>query len=289
MGQAQDRVRLILDRSDSPWIPDADITNFIDSSINEFVGERVNLFPSNQELRDDLGRFIQTAVYSVPILDSGVLTAQADTWMLLTEELYSDDGNWGQLTQNAEISSPVKYSNTGVSFNSMMLFAGDGVSTLGTSLTQENSFAQIDNANTVYATPNVRVVLSLRVESDLDPSYPKEIDIRSIDKFVKIKDDPFNSANEDNYVAVKTGNVYWVSPDVRNTFIQEIGGVDTTESKTVVMTYISGGSILEDEIMWLPSHAREEVCQIAARKILATLADERYESSGIEVKQLKGK
>ena len=66
LGQAQERVRLILDRSDSPWIPDADITNFIETAINEFVGERVNLFPSNQELRDDLGRFVQTAVYSVP-------------------------------------------------------------------------------------------------------------------------------------------------------------------------------------------------------------------------------
>ncbi len=52
------------------------------------------------------------------------------------------------------------------------------------------------------------------------------------------------------------------------------------------MTYISGNN---EDILWLPSHAREEVCQIAARKILSSFGDERYEASNMEVKQLKGK
>ena len=297
LAQAENRVRLLLDRSDSPWVPDTDITEYIFMAINEFVGERVNAFPSNQEIRDDLGEFVKTAVYSIPILeatttdvgDTFLITGQQNTWMIITEEL--SNAQVGSFTGVPEIINPVRYSNTGISFNTEMFWGTGEPETLANALIQENNegFMEDDEGTswpTLYFTPNVRTVLSLRVESDLDSSYPKEIDIRSIDKFVKIKKDPFNSANEDNYVAVKTGDVYWVSPDVTNTFTQEVGEEIITENKTVVMTYISGNN---EEILWLPSHAREEVCQIAARKILSTFADERYESSSLEVKQLKGK
>jgi hypothetical protein len=36
-------------------------------------------------------------------------------------------------------------------------------------------------------------------------------------------------------------------------------------------------------------HGREEVCQIAARKILGTVADERMPAADNEIKQLEGK
>ena len=40
-------------------------------------------------------------------------------------------------------------------------------------------------------------------------------------------------------------------------------------------------------IFRLPQHSREEVCQIAARKILGTIADERYPVGDAEINQLK--
>ena len=40
---------------------------------------------------------------------------------------------------------------------------------------------------------------------------------------------------------------------------------------------------------FLPKHSMEEVCQIAARKILGTTADERYMMGDNEIKQLDNK
>ena len=54
------------------------------------------------------------------------------------------------------------------------------------------------------------------------------------------------------------------------------------------MTYISSDNNV-DNISWLPTHGREEVCQIAARKIMGTVADERIAVADNEIKQLEGK
>ena len=61
---ARERVRLILDRANSPWLTDSEINGFIEMSINEYIRERVGMFGGNQKLRDDFGAFVKHVAYS---------------------------------------------------------------------------------------------------------------------------------------------------------------------------------------------------------------------------------
>ena len=56
---ARERVRLILDRANSPWLTNSEINGFIEMSINEYIRERVNIYESNQKIRDDFGGFVK--------------------------------------------------------------------------------------------------------------------------------------------------------------------------------------------------------------------------------------
>lgn len=67
---ARERVRLILDRANSPWLTDTEINGFIEMAINEYLRERVGLFGANQKIRDDFGKYVKSIVYSNVLTDN---------------------------------------------------------------------------------------------------------------------------------------------------------------------------------------------------------------------------
>jgi hypothetical protein len=79
--------------------------------------------------------------------------------------------------------------------------------------------------------------------------------------------DPFNKADSSNPVIYfKEGNIY------------SIGFTDTTK---LVVTYLQYTTDFTD----LSDTTHEEVCQIAARKVLATLGDPRYQAVQTEISE----
>ena len=93
----------------------------------------------------------------------------------------------------------------------------------------------------VKATPNVNV---------------KVVQISDISAYLN---DPFNKADASNPVLYfKGGNIH---------------SIGLTASTVVVVTYLQ----YTTDILKLNATTHEEVCQIAARKVLATLGDPRYQ------------
>lgn len=239
---AQERVRLILDRADSPWLTNTELNGFIELAINEYLRERVNTFGANQKLRDDFSKFVKSAVFTSEVVGENTeddlqtyrrqfanYTAQGafdtDTLMATTYP----GGEWGSTSEKG----------TGC-------YVGE---------------------------INFGTLLEVKVTSGNSLS---ECKVMSIDDALRASKDPFNQPGTANtYHAVRVGDYYWILPGVTNT-------------KTIIFTFISN---LNDAtvITWLPVHAREEVCQIAARKVLGTTADERLPVADNEIKQLEGK
>jgi hypothetical protein len=100
----------------------------------------------------------------------------------------------------------------------------------------------------------------------------------SLDDAQSILDDPFNKPEEGSYRAVRLGNIYYIMPNIEAT-----ENVDFNFHFDFVAD--NDDDALEN-IKRLPNHSREEVCQIAARRILGTIADERYQIGDAEIQQL---
>ena len=105
----------------------------------------------------------------------------------------------------------------------------------------------------------------------------------SLDDAQAVLDDPYNKPEVGSYRAVKIGNIYFILPSLE----QEV------EGETIIVDYKFHVDFVADNnddeeinIARLPQHSREEVCLIAARKILGTTADERYPVGDNEIKEL---
>ena len=110
----------------------------------------------------------------------------------------------------------------------------------------------------------------------------------SLDDAQSVLDDPFNKPEQGSYRAVKIGHIYYILPNLE----QEVEG--ESETSNIIVDYKFHFDYVADNndnentnIVRLPQHSREEVCQIAARKILGTIADERYPVGDAEINQLK--
>jgi len=79
--------------------------------------------------------------------------------------------------------------------------------------------------------------------------------------------DPFNKADENNPVAYEQGG-----------FIYFLGLIGTTNLIVKYLRYTT-------DITLLNLHTHEEVCQISARKVLATLGDPRYQMIQTEISE----
>jgi hypothetical protein len=111
-----------------------------------------------------------------------------------------------------------------------------------------------------------------------------ECKVISLDDAQSTLDDPFNKPEEGSYRAVRVGDVYYIMPGLEQV-IDDNQNVLT--SYHVHFDYVLDNDTDEEtNITRLPQHSREEVCLIAARKILGTTADERYQIGDIETQQL---
>ena len=254
---ARERVRLILDRANSPWLTDSEINGFIEMSINEYIRERVGMFGGNQKLRDDFGAFVKHVAYSNVLTNedeepgAGVLRRQFGQ--------YDDAG-----IPVPNIVLPLIYPG-GESAN-----AGLGVICPIKDADDEN------DENTDAINFGFLVEIKLFGLGGQGVGGGTRVKVLSLDKALSIKSDPFHKAdsNAGEYHAVRVGDNYIIRP--------------VNVDKWVIITYVSNNNDVEN-IHWLPIHGREEVCQIAARKIMGTVADERYPTGDTEIKQLEGK
>jgi len=239
---AQERVRLILDRADSPWLTNTELNGFIEMAINEYLRERINTFGANQKLRDDFSKFVKSAVFTSEPVDT------------------ANDDNQTYRRQFAN------YTEQGVF---------DTETAMSTTYPGGEWGDAASNGTGCYVGEiNFGTLLEVKIKKGT--AGLAECKVMSIDDALRASKDPFNQPGTANaYHAVRVGDYYWVLPGI-------------TGAQTVIFTFVSNANSV-DYITWLPVHAREEVCQISARKVLATVADERLNVADNEIKQLEGK
>tara|TARA_R110002074_G_scaffold273411_2_gene445004 strand:- start:912 stop:1514 length:603 start_codon:yes stop_codon:yes gene_type:complete len=122
------------------------------------------------------------------------------------------------------------------------------------------SIAGLVNSET---TPVANYSKMLSMVMSLSPF--KRVKIIQLSDLSAYLDDPFNKADTNNPVAYLSGdNIYTKG---------------LSSSTSIDVKYLSDTTLVTD----LSSHTHEEVCQIAARKILATLGDVRYQAIQSEI------
>ena len=255
---ARERVRLILDRANSPWLTNNEINGFIEMSINEYLRERVGMFGANQKLRDDFGRFVKSLVYSAQEVQ---YDEDANSDIFRRQYLnYNEQGNY---VQNIVMSTLYPGGEwTGAT----------DTNGIGTACAVSDNY--LPNDADAGFSPHFGYLLEIKCMIG-SGSVLRNVKVLSIDKALAVSRDPFHTATgEDMYHAVRINDIYYIRPGV--------------PSNQVMITYVSGNNDV-DNIEWLPTHGREEVCQIAARKIMGTVADERMPAADNEIKQLEGK
>lgn len=288
---AINRIRTILDRGNSPWMSNAEIDDFISMAANEFLQERVDNFGATQRIRDDLGDFVKSMAFT-DTSASGVSVGE-----LLNFATTNFDGQ--PLSWLNPFATP---GVEGVSINIKSISWNMGpISNLACDMT--SIVSPIDNQAGEAFRNDVSYVIGIKRVDVLTGTNlttgqlaiqridTKNIKIISLDDLEGSRDDPFNQPNEDNLRAVKVGNLYYIIPDAVD--INTFGGMNSmytggtaTNMAFIVFDYVSDNCISENVVNNLPKHSVEEVCQIAARKILGTTADERYPVGDAEIRQL---
>ena len=250
---AINRVRTILDRGNSPWMSNNEIRDFISMATNEFVREKVNIFGATQEIRDDLGDYVQTRAFS---FDEANNTSH---WSNIGIDV-------GPVEEDDEVTIEFGYL-LGIKIEKLTaLYDAAGV------LIQE-----VDDGGTPDDTDDDEDVISY------ESSY-SNCKVISLDDAQAILDDPFNKPEEGNYRAVKVGNIYYIMPELEQVFDDLNNAIIDYNFH---IDYIADNDDNENNnIDRLPMHSREEICQIASRKILGTTADERYQIGDVEIQQL---
>ena len=244
---AVNRVRTILDRGNSPWMSDNEIQDFISMATNEFVRERVNIFGATQEIRDDLGTYVSTEEFGWSDID------ETSHW--------SNSGiNIGE--------------DAGINFGYLL---GIKIEKLSATYDADGLLVQSQTAGSATETETDDVFVLV-----YESSY-YECKVISLDDAQSTLDDPFNKPEEGSYRAVRVGDVYYIMPGLE----QVIDNDNVLTSYHVHFDYVADNDADEEtNIIRLPQHSREEVCLIAARKILGTTADERYPVGDSEINEL---
>lgn len=314
------RVRLLIDKSDSPYVTSEEIIRYLQIAISEYIQERIGRLGSSQELRDDLGDCIREVSYISPCWaiqpgDDGFPASLGDTYSFGSQGQYNYDELYGNLYFY------VRDAFTGNNCVRVYIngtFAGeDGLVQESWSDGTEKPLLQSEGpADFGYL---VSIVVR-RFTSDYKAavsshnsgysstraieSYPmfSEVKVVGLDEITSIGSDPFNLPMMDSLKAVRKKNYYEIYPATE--FIEE-NNKHTAGSRPngmrVILTYVmneasfltssaSGviaSNLSNTTIQRFPNHAREEICQLAARKILGTLSDERYKTSVNETQELR--
>ena len=252
INDAINRIRTILDRGNTPWMSNSEIKDFISMATNEFVRERVNIFGATQKLRDDLGNYVRTATF--------------------TFDEANNSSHWSNVGLDMDSISNITFveenilgQEAGVEFGYL----------LGIKIEQLNG--------------TVPDGISEFIPDILNPSVSytstfHNCKVISLDDAQAVLDDPYNKPEVGSYRAVKIGNIYFILPNLEQEE-DEIGNL-IVDYKFYVDFVADNNDDEEINIARLPQHSREEVCLIAARKILGTTADERYPVGDSEIREL---
>ena len=323
------RVRTILDKGDSPWMSDAEIDDFVSMAASEFTQERVDKFGATQRLRDDLGAFVRTitfidfynTAYWQEYLASGIANenvsiggGQMDwgpiNWLQSTPSFIGLGGEptsfgyevWN-ITYNA---SPISKLSCDMNFNGPFFAFG---AELG-----QYSWGYVSAANSEENKPDINTVISIdihyfNVSNVMNPAVSinssgaitktrtEPVKIISINDYQGSINDPFNVPDDNNRVAIRTGDHYHFLPDLDlspfgfdlSTYTDSLGVPQFGGESgfgMISFNYVSGRCTTENIVNHMPKSSVEEICQIAARKILGTTADERYPIGDAEINQL---
>lgn len=295
------RVRTILDKGDTPWMSNEEIDDFISMAGSEFTQERVDKFGATQRLRDDLGAFVRTIVFfdsantslggTITSLANGTINNETPVYWLDWFNSYVDSFIGGPQDFGFEI-WPISYNVNPISTISCDLtFSGTYYVNTDETISNFTGEPLEWQPGLVAGKPNVNTIIGSKLiyldqMSALDPSVdisfltPKTqaIKIISINDYEGSLEDPFNRPTSSNVRAVRTGNLYHILPYLTLTKVNEYG--------FIVFDYVSGSCTSSNIVNYMPKSSVEEICQIAARKILGTTADERYTVGNNEINQL---
>jgi hypothetical protein len=179
------KVRLLIDREDTAYLNDTDISGFILSAIDEFIQQYYQVFESSQDAKAKLGKLVSTTSITVSDASPYTLSTESDHYRIASIVMSDAPNKPLKLIQLADLSA---YHN-----------------------------------------------------------------------------DPFNKADKENPVG----------------YISEgkVNSIGLESSTSLKLYYVKSTTSITD----LPIHSHEEVCQIAARKVLATLGDPRYQIFQAEI------
>lgn len=247
---ARERVRLILDRANSPWLTNSEIDNFIEMAINEYLRERVNKFGATQQLRDDFGGFVKSVVFTAEPVDENVENNVMEGHVFRRQFLEYDESGNNTLGLDAYEAVP-----------------GGEWNVIGCEIKD-----RMDDGETDTDEIHFGYLLDIKVKIG---GGIRKVKVQSLDRVLRVQDDPFHAPDTNDFHAFRINDIYYIKPS-------------PSSNNIVTFTYVSNDNRV-DNIGQLPNHGREEVCQIAARKILGTVADERLPVALNEIRQLEGK
>ena len=268
--QAIARVRLLIDKSDSPYMTGNEIIEFLQLAATEFVTKRVGVFGANQKIRDDLGGVIeQRSFINLNSWGDGGTPFGFNIGGFLPgdSELESDLDLTFQLTGSSEVGGndcvKIDLSSLDLNFDYLLSM-----------VVRKAPEAFIDAE---YIQP----------ESFYGPTEYVPVKILELDELPSVNRDPFNAPSRTEFRAIRNGDIYEVYPAQPFRDAEVFHNNNTRpDSYKIILTYVSLNAISQI-IDNLPVHSREEVCQIAARKILGVVADERYGAASGETQELR--
>lgn len=279
INQAIARVRLLIDKADSPYMTMNEISEFLTIAMSDFIRKRVTSFGASQAIRDDLGDLVVEKSFVGPA--------------------WNAPGTPNNVMVLPGVSGGVQLSNLGydgqLSYAIENAFDGNRCCVLSTDFISP-SFGNLisivvrkpaENWANTYPGPsdNPFAYNPNRAETYFgdEPTY-HSVKIIELDDMPTIRRDPFNAPSKTEYRAVRVGKHYELYPfDEFELNEQLMRDGARPNLFRIIFTYVTNAT----NILNIPLHAREEVCQIAARKILGVIADERYNMGNIETQNLR--
>ena len=277
---ARERVRIMLDRADAPYLSDNEINAYLEMAMGEYIRERVGKYDATQKLRDDLGEYIKSRVY-VSEEAKDIIFGEENTI-----DLYSDGDGLGHVSTYDKFSF-IDHGNTGAYLGEYGLNINKTDGTIGYVLGIDVRYI-----NNIQA-PDDDYKFDISPTDTTSYTTFNTCKIISIDEYTSIANDPFNMPEEGHPVAVRVGDIYHISGNNKNDVFESEEKRDGTGILTAqycfILNYISGQLAPNYMVAWLPFHGKEEVCKIAVRKILGVTADDRYVSQQVEIQQSEKK
>tara|TARA_R110002020_G_scaffold17225_15_gene60826 strand:- start:1206 stop:2063 length:858 start_codon:yes stop_codon:yes gene_type:complete len=274
---ARERIRIMLDRADAPYLSDNEIDSYIEMATDEYIRERVGKFDSTQKLRDDLGEYVKSKVF-VSEEAQGILLGDSNEPI----DLYNSGDNLGHVASYKSYSN-IDSGNSGSYLGEYSLNINDVDSSVSYVLGIDVRY--IDNLSTTdAANGRVNFVGSHTIDTSYVPCK-----IISLDELTSIMKDPFNKPEIFSHVAIRIGDIYHINAGVTGFEIENAEKRDASDNLTeqycFILNWVSGLISINFMVAWLPIHGKEEVCKIAVRKILGVTADDRYVSQQVEIQQ----